>query len=89
MVPILIKLKSACTDKDNKAVAEKLQWAKAQRAKGLPTIPSTIGVRFFAPLASERQATLTAVSEGTKLPHQVPSILMPGGAQLQPLSEVL
>ena len=28
----------------NKAVTDKLEWARAQRAKGLPTIPSTIGV---------------------------------------------
>jgi hydroxyacylglutathione hydrolase len=31
--------------KGNAAVAEKLEWARAQRAKGLPTIPSTVGVR--------------------------------------------
>jgi hydroxyacylglutathione hydrolase len=30
-------------DKGNKDVEEKLEWARAQREKGLPTIPSTIG----------------------------------------------
>lgn len=35
---------SMCADKENKAVAEKLAWAESQRAKGLPTIPSTLGV---------------------------------------------
>ncbi|CAL8467039.1 g6575 [Coccomyxa elongata] len=33
---------AAAADKDNKAVLDKLEWAKAQREKGLPTIPSTI-----------------------------------------------
>ena len=31
-------------DKENEAVQEKLQWAKAQRSANMPTIPSTIGV---------------------------------------------
>jgi hypothetical protein len=35
------------SDKDNKAVIDKLRWAKEQRAKGRPTIPSTIGVSPF------------------------------------------
>lgn len=30
-------------DPDNKELAARLQWAKEQREKGLPTIPSTIG----------------------------------------------
>lgn len=32
-------------DGSNRALLEKLEWAKQQRAKGLPTVPSTIGVR--------------------------------------------
>lgn len=32
-------------DPDNPAVKEKLAWAKAQRAEGKLTIPSSIGVR--------------------------------------------
>lgn len=28
---------------------DKLAWAKAQREKGLPTVPSTIGVRCLQP----------------------------------------
>lgn len=35
---------AADADKENKAVQEKLQWAKSQRAANKPTIPSTIGV---------------------------------------------
>lgn len=35
---------AADADKDNRAVQEKLQWAKSQRAANQPTIPSTIGV---------------------------------------------
>jgi hypothetical protein len=35
---------AAEVDKENKAVQEKLQWAKSQRAANQPTIPSTIGV---------------------------------------------
>ena len=35
---------AADADKENRAVQEKLQWAKSQRAANQPTIPSTIGV---------------------------------------------
>ena len=35
---------AADADKENKAVQEKLQWAKTQRSANKPTIPSTIGV---------------------------------------------
>jgi hydroxyacylglutathione hydrolase len=34
---------AASADQDNEAVHRKLAWAKDQRAKNLPTIPSTIG----------------------------------------------
>ena len=37
---------AADADKENKAVQEKLQWAKSRRAANQPTIPSTIGVNF-------------------------------------------
>lgn len=36
-------------DRDNAAVIEKLSWALEQRQKGLPTVPSTIGVREPCP----------------------------------------
>jgi hypothetical protein len=36
---------SVCNvDKDNVALTEKLEWAKAQRQSSLPTVPSTIEV---------------------------------------------
>ncbi len=35
---------AADADKENRAVQDKLQWAKSQRAADQPTIPSTIGV---------------------------------------------
>ena len=31
-----------CADASNEAVHRKLEWAKHQREKGLPTVPSTI-----------------------------------------------
>ncbi|KAK9841045.1 hypothetical protein WJX81_007434 [Elliptochloris bilobata] len=37
---------AAYVDPDNPAVKEKLAWAKAQRAQGKPTIPSSIGAEL-------------------------------------------
>lgn len=53
----------AATDPDNPAVKEKLAWAKAQRAEGKPTIPSSIGVRplFPDPLSSQSFAPQTLI----------------------------
>lgn len=38
---------AADADKENRAVQEKLQWARNQRAANKPTIPSTIGVSLL------------------------------------------
>ncbi|KAK9916356.1 hypothetical protein WJX75_001731 [Coccomyxa subellipsoidea] len=63
---------AADADKDNKAVADKLQWAKAQRAKGLPTIPSTIGEELqYNPFLRVSQPQLVAYSGGGPNPVQV------------------
>lgn len=53
-----INLWVASADKGNPAVTDKLEWARSQRAKGLPTIPSTIGVRILlsAPKAKSSPA---------------------------------
>ena len=54
-------------DKGNKAVTEKLEWAKSQRAKGLPTIPSTIGVRNL--LSSFRVRGPSSAPASSSLPR--------------------
>jgi len=53
-------LKFAATVEPNStAVADKLAWAKAQREKGQPTVPSTIGEEFtFNPFMRVRESSV-------------------------------
>jgi len=47
---------AATVEPNSKAVADKLAWAKAQRDKGQPTVPSTIAEEFtFNPFMRVRE----------------------------------
>ncbi|XP_077474716.1 hydroxyacylglutathione hydrolase, mitochondrial isoform X2 [Stigmatopora argus] len=48
-----------CVEPDNKAVRERLDWAKEKRSEGLPTVPSTLADEFtFNPFMRVREKSV-------------------------------